>query len=71
MTVLSVIVGGSAWNQLPRMFEKMDFDLRSKVLHFLNFYIAVLFCTDVSLWFEGNWQYLDESVLLIMKYFKT
>ena len=71
MAVLSVIVGGSAWNSLPRMFENMNFDLRRKVLYYLNFYIDVLFCTEVSLWFEGNWQYLDESILLIMKHFKS
>ena len=65
------MVGGNAWNNLPRMFNHMETDFRRDVLNYAALYLQIYFGDTVAEWYMENWMFTDEWMLPIMRNLKT
>lgn len=56
----SVLLGGSVWASLPRMFCRLDESKLTEVLFRLKPLLATKFTAPLAEWFCASWRYLEE-----------
>lgn len=68
MAVVSVLLGGTAFEGLPKMLTSIDSETRTEVLDNMGCHLKKYFLRESVNWMTENWKFLESQTLDIVKY---